>query len=863
MLKSRLASIVNICTRHPWIIIIIAAILTVVTSIYSAQHFAINTDVNKLISPDLPWRQRELELDKAFPHRNETIIAVVEAPTSELVTQATAALMPKLTEQKDLFLSVREPGGGEFFARNGLLFLSTEEVGETVNQFAQAQPLIQVLVADPTLRGFVQALTFALAGLQRNMYTLDQMAHPLTLFATTLDEVAAGRQASFSWRELVSRKPIEASDLRRIIEISPVLDYSALEPGEKAITAIRKLVADLKLESDYGARVRLTGPVPIQDEEFATLKENAELNALVSLAFLIGILWLALRSARIVIAVLISIFVGLSITAALGLMMVGSLNPISVAFAVLFVGIGVDFGIQFSVRYRAERYEVDNLHEALLNAVLHAGVPLTLAAAATAAGFLSFLPTDYKGVSELGQIAGVGMIIAYIIAITVLPALLTVFNPPGEKEPLGYAALAPVDEFMERHRIPIIIGTAVVTLGGLPLLYFLQFDFNPINLRNPKTESIATYLDLRRDPAAGANAIDVLAPSLPAATETAERLAKLPEVERALTLNSFIPSDQEAKLAQIKQAAAKIEPALRAPRRPAPSDEENIAALKRGAEAMTRAIGTQAGPGADAGKRLAALLTQLAQGDQAMRARAEFAFASPLQTALDGLRMSLQAEPITEQNLPPELKRDWALPDGRARVEAHPKGDSNDNETLREFARAVLTAAPTASGGPIAILESGRTVIRAFFEAGTYALISIAILLWIVLRRFTDVLLTIIPLLLAGVVALEACVLIGLPLNFANIIALPLLLGIGVAFKIYYIMAWRAGQTRLLQSSLTRAVIYSAMTTATAFGSLWLSSHPGTSSMGKLLALSLACTLAAAVLFQPVLMGPPREIANE
>src|SRR5215208_5038126 len=514
MLKSRLASIVNICTRHPWIIIIVAAILTVVTAAYSVHNFAINTDVNKLISSELPWRQRELAVDKAFPHRKETIIAVVEAPTSELATQATADLVQNLTGQNALFQAVREPGSGEFFNLNGLLFLSTDEVGETLNQFAQAQPLIQVLVADPTLRGFAQALTFTLAGLQRNMYTLDQMARPLTSFATTLEDAAAGRPASFSWRELVSGKQPQPSDLRRIIEITPVLDYSALEPGEKPITAIRKTVADLKLDSEYGARVRLTGPVPIQDEEFATLKENAELNAMVSLAFLIGILWLALRSARIVIAVLISIFVGLSVTAALGLMMVGSLNPISIAFAVLFVGIGVDFGIQFSVRYRAERYEIDNLH---------AGVPLTLAAAATAAGFLSFLPTAYKGVSELGQIAGVGMIIAYIVAITVLPALLTVFNPRGEKEPLGYAALAPVDEFMERHRIPIIIGTAVVTLGGLPLLYFLQFDFNPINLRNPKTESIATYLDLRRDPAAGANAIDVLAPSLPTATEVAER----------------------------------------------------------------------------------------------------------------------------------------------------------------------------------------------------------------------------------------------------------------------------------------------------------------------------------------------------
>jgi uncharacterized protein len=119
--------------------------------------------------------------------------------------------------------------------------------------------------------------------------------------------------------------------------------------------------------------------------------------------------------------------------------------------------------------------------------------------------------------------------------------------------------------------------------------------------------------------------------------------------------------------------------------------------------------------------------------------------------------------------------------------------------------------------------------------------------------------LTLVPLLVAGVVTLELCVLLNLPLNFANIIALPLLLGVGVAFKIYYIVAWRAGKRSLLQSSLTRAVVFSAMTTATAFGSLWLSSDPGLSSMGEMMALALACTMAAAVLFQPALMGPPRE----
>jgi predicted RND superfamily exporter protein len=242
-----------------------------------------------------------------------------------------------------------------------------------------------------------------------------------------------------------------------------------------------------------------------------------------------------------------------------------------------------------------------------------------------------------------------------------------------------------------------------------------------------------------------------------------------------------------------------------------------------------------------------------------MRKRAEAVFIVPVQADIDELRKLLQAQPVTLDNLPADLVRTWRTPDGKIRVEAQPKGDPDNNDDIRAFGRAVLAVEPNAIGGPISILESGSTIVRAFIEAGAWALISIAILLWITLRRFGDVVLTLVPLMLAGAVTLEICVLIGMPLNFANIIALPLLLGIGVAFKIYYVMAWRGGRTKLLQSSLTRAVIFSAATTATAFGSLWFSSHPGTSSMGKLLAISLLTTMAAAALFQPVLMGKPRE----
>ena len=146
------------------------------------------------------------------------------------------------------------------------------------------------------------------------------------------------------------------------------------------------------------------------------------------------------------------------------------------------------------------------------------------------------------------------MLVAFITSITVLPALLNLLNPPGEKEPVGYAFLAPVDHFLEKHRVIIIVGTLLVAVAGLPLLYFMKFDFNPINLRNPKAESIATFLDLRKDPNTGANAINVMTNSEADARKIEERLEKLPEVLSVMSLDNFVPEDQPAKLKLIAQA---------------------------------------------------------------------------------------------------------------------------------------------------------------------------------------------------------------------------------------------------------------------------------------------------------------------
>jgi uncharacterized protein len=862
VLTSIVVSVVKACTRFAPLTVVVALILAITAGYYTSRNFIINTDINTLISPDLDWRKRDNQFEKAFD-RDRTILAVVDAPTPELTSAAAAALAQKLSGDVRHFESVQPLGSGAFFEKNGLLFLPVAEVGQLTGQFESAAPLIEIMAGDPSIRGLTGALETGLAGVKRGQVELDGTERPFTLIAQTVENVMKNGSGTFSWRELTSDKPLTDADRRSFIEFKPILDFKALEPGKDATDAIRQAARDLNLAGEYGSRVRLTGPVPIANEEFATVQDGAIVNGIGTVLVVLLILWMALHSAKIISAVFLNLFIGLSITTAVGLWMVGSLNLLSIAFAVLFVGLGVDFGIQFSVRYRSERFKGDDLRLALEKAAERSAVPLSLAAMATAAGFLSFLPTDYKGISELGKIAGVGMLVAFTTSITVLPALLRLLNPPGESEPVGYAFLAPVDYFLEKHRVVIIVGTILIAVAGLPLLYFLRFDFNPINLRSPKVESIATFLDLRSDPNTGANAINVMTNSDADAKKIEERLSKVPEVLRAMSLDSFVPEDQPAKLKLIGQGARILGPALNPDSIDAPpSDQENVESLKGSAENLRRTAGDAKGPGAVASRRLADALSKLADSDQATRDKTQAIFVSPLKVVLDQLKNSLQAQPVSLKTLPADLVNSWKTKDGLTRVEALPRGDPNDNDTLRKFAAAVLNAEPNAIGGPVSILKSGDTVVKAFIHAGITALLVISFLLWLALRRVTDVLLTLVPLLVAGAVTLEICVLIGLPLNFANIVALPLLLGVGVAFKIYYVTAWRSGRTNLLQSSLTRAIFFSALTTATAFGSLWLSSHPGTASMGKLLALSLVTTLAAVLLFQPALMGKPRDIGE-
>ncbi len=483
------------------------------------------------------------------------------------------------------------------------------------------------------------------------------------------------------------------------------------------------------------------------------------------------------------------------------------------------------------------------------------GPALVLAAGATAIGFFAFVPTQYTGIRELGWIAGFGMIIGLTLNLLLLPALLALLRPQGEPEAIGFRRAAPLDRFLLERRFWVIAaaaGLAVLCLGLLPRV---SFDFDPLDLKDPHSPAVVTARDLMKDPTTTPYTAEILAPSLAAAEALADRLSKLPEVAHAVTAASFIPDDQAKKLAIVSDLALLLGPTLTPVAvSPPPGDAAVSKAMAACRDALRRLA---AAAGADpVMARLAAALDRAVGRGPAIVPTLRGALLTGLQQRLDSLAAILQAKPVTLASLPPVLRDSWIAPDGHARIEVFPKGDARDPKILEQFVAAVRTVAPDATGTPVTIQEAGHLISSAFVQAGIIAVAAIALLLVLVLRRLRDVLLVIAPLLFAAILTLAVTVVIGMPLNYANIIALPLLLGIGVAFDIYFVMNWRAGQDRHLQSSTARAVIFSALTTTSAFGSLALSHDPGTAEMGELLAISLACTLFSTLFVLPALLGP-------
>jgi hopanoid biosynthesis associated RND transporter like protein HpnN len=840
-------------SRHAKWVLALSVLLSAVAVGYFALNLSINTSTTDMLSKDVPFRQYARELDAAFPQSQDTLVVVIEGQTAGLADDAALMLAARLRAMPELFEDVYDLRGDPFFRENGLLYLSVDELYELSDALADAQPFLGKLWHERNLAGLFEMIGLAADEAEKpDGQALAGLDAVFAAIADVAGAAARGEVKFLAWSGMLAGKPGEAEpaeDRRRFVMVKPKLDFGSLSPADDAMETIRKLGREMGIDAAHGLGLRLTGSAALEQEELASVETGMGLAAVISLVLVLVILVAGLGSVRLVSATLATLVMGLVWTAAYAILSVGSLNLISVAFAVLFIGLSVDFGIHYGLRYREELAAGGANEDALARAAEGVGGPLTLCAVSAAIAFFAFLPTDYVGLAELGVIAGSGMFIALFANLTVLPALLALFPPPAGRAPVPMA-----EAVMGRGKARgVLIAGAVLSLGAAVLVPRTAFDFDPLNLKDPTTESVATLLDLMRDNAQNHYSAEVLVPDLAAADALAAEIAKLSEVESVRTLSSFVPTEQAEKLPVIADMALFLGPALVQPVAAAVLDDPARGAAWAALKPKLQRLAETSGELASHAERLSAALDPaMANGGAVLETR----LLQGLGGRLESLKAALKARPVTLDTLPDSLRQRWLAADGRTRIEIYPKHDLRSRAPLEAFVSQVRTKVPRLSGTPVTIMEAGRTVLGAFMQAGAIAAIGICIVLFAVTGRLADVGLVFVPVLLAGVLTMGVTVLGGLAFNLANVIVLPLLFGLGVAGAIHLVARSRSagGSGAAMRTSTPRAVVLSALTTIGSFGSISLSHHPGTSSMGVLLMIAISATMLATLVFLPALM---------
>jgi hypothetical protein len=866
MLNRLLAGLVDTSRRHAVLVLIAGLVLAVLSCGVAVMRLGLTTDTDQMFSASLPWRRAAIAMNKAFPQFHDLLVVVIDAKEPEMADATAAGLVEILSRDHTHFRSIRRPDASPYFEANGLLFLDLPQLTRIMDRTIDAQPFLGQLVADPTARGLFSALALLGVGVTKQDTDLAPYADSIRAFHEVLADAArgdstGGKPTPLSWQKLLGSGLSDLAGQYRFVLIQPRQNFGALEPGGEATAVVRHAISELEFVKSGDARVRITGQVALADEEFATVAQGAVKGLIGSVVLITLWLFLAVRTWRLIVPILLTLGLGLTLTLLFAAVAVGTLNLVSVGFGVMFVGIAVDFAIQFSVRYREYRYETGDAVLGMRQTGARAGGQILCASLATSAGFLAFVPTAFSGVAELGLIAGAGMLIAFICTLTFLPAAITLFNPRAETAEPGFHWARPLDPWIQAHHRWLLAG--FIALAGLAIAASprLTFDSDPLHTKNPSTEAMRTLRDLIDNPLTNPYTIDIIAPDANAAAKLAEQLKALPSVEQVRDIDSFVPKDQDKKLAVIADARNILEPTLSAapPSAPITADQVRLAAGVAQAQidpALAKLPKDAPLAAVDADLRV----LSKAPDSVAMAANAALTRFLPLQ--LDRLRAALNAHKVTRADIPPDISRDWMLPDGRARLQVVPKPDFRAAAGLKTFVREVTRIAPDAGGSAVVIEATSATIVKAFRTAAIGALLAVLVILWVTFRRLADVVLVMMPLVLSALLTLLVAVLLSLPLNFANVIALPLLLGVGVSFNVYFVMNWRAGQSAPLASATARAILFSALTTGTAFGSLALSAHPGTASMGVLLLISLGCTLVASLMFVPSVLaalGAPKQ----
>ncbi|GFO73905.1 uncharacterized protein BPLS_P0245 [Bathymodiolus platifrons methanotrophic gill symbiont] len=844
--------------RFSWLVILLFIITCAASIDYTINNLGVNTDTSKLLSQDLPFQKNRSRWEQAFPQDAATIQLVVESPTAEQTAIAAKLLAKRLSENKQLFEYVYIPDDNVFLKQQGLLYLELEKLDDLSTTLADAQPFIGHLSQNYHLQGLLDILGKALENTDEALPTdLDPLLEQID---QSLIAVQSNQTRYLSWQKLLAvNESSDRNTLRSVVSARPIADFNSMKPVERSMDFARSVVRDIQLQ-DPQVSIRITGKIALEEDEMRVLAEDTVYSGLFALALILVVLYLGLRSVKLVLCTLIALIMGLILTAGFATIAVGHLNVLSVAFAILYIGLGVDFSIHICLAFRECWEHHMTSEEAIKKSVKILGSSLFLCALTTSIGFFAFIPTDYEGVSELGLISGGGMFVGLIVSLTLLPALLKVFSI----KQLSHTQVTKLPDWLCTFPIKYARGirytSILLAIVAAFSLNYIYLDSNPVNLRDQSSESVVVFKELLKSKDRSPFVLIGLSDSLENAETLATRVKQLPAVNKTITLSSFVAKDQEDKLEIIEYLGFILGTDLGSFDRPLEQADSRQGLI----DLRTKIALALANP---AGNTSPELLDKL---NQDISSFIGFADASEqpgsiyqqLDTSILGLfphtmqqlNTSMQAYFFGLKDISAYIRQNWVSTSGIYKVIIDPRNDLNIAANLAEFATEVQSIDDSVTGLPVSDLAAGKVMTKAFIQAFSTAFIVIFLVLLIILRSFRNTLLVIWPLLLAGLLTVATNVLFNNPFNFANIIALPLLMGMGVDSGIHVMHRLYAGVKEgehLLQTSTARGVFFSSLTTLLSFTSLAFTNHQGIASMGLLLAIGISFTLICTLIVLP------------
>ena len=812
-----------------------------------------NSDTSRLIRQETEWRTVHDNFVATFPQYDQNTLIVLSGPRPQALAETTQALAADLSARQDIFSLVYAPTANLFIERNALLYLDLDTLNNTVSKLADAQPFLTAVASHNHLGGVLQLLKDALTTDEPLPTGMIQITDMLELAAEAALDRTAGK---ISWRDELFRA--EHSDqYYQLILVKGRQEFGQDLPNKLLVDELESSIAAFSPPYPNEVTIRLSGQVPLEHGEIVSALNSAKFAGTLALVTLILVLVWGVRSVRIIAATYLSMICGLIWTAAFAMLVVGQYNTISIIFLVMFIGLGVDFAIHLCLKYQ-EALTRSNKQAALIETGVNLGPAIMLCGVTSALGFLSFVPTNYIGLAEMGIISAGGMVIAVILSLTLIPAFFSVFKTPGPQTDLPVArTMSALVAARPRQTAWATLLLALVLAG---ISTQAEFDYSTLSLKDPQSEAMTTLRELHAEAIVTDYSLSVVAADAAEAKALKARLAELEVVSGVTLPTDYLPNQQADKLLLLEDASFLLDAVFYASLDDAALTDEALTASLHELIDTIDSARLRHGLAPDmieALMRLKVTLQQLTSATVAERERFTQLIVPPLQAELNWLQQAFDATEVTVDDFPTAMRDRLIAPDNRILLSITPVEDVVEVEALRRFTETVLTVTPNATGRPVLDLGIGDIVTSAFGQALVIAVSSIFIILLLTLRSLIDAVLVFIPLAMTAGVTLTFSVLAGLPLNMANVVVIPLIFGLGVDNGIHIVKRYhQVGSVEaLVHSSTPKAVFLSNLTTLGTFCALSFSTHKGIYSIGVLLTIALVSLMLLTLISLPALLA--------